>query len=172
MELNDLAPAVIILVAIGILLGIGIYTIAEVRTEVATDYAGADNSVNLTSAAGTTTLTDSTKDDYAVSAVTAVNGSAVTIPTTYYNYTTAGVVSWAEALYNGSTAYYASNNNGVNVTSTFTYDKADSAEEGLGDVMDGLAGFSGWIAVIVLVIAASVVLGVVLRSFGQKTMNV
>jgi len=43
----------------------------------------------------------------------------------------------------------------------------DDAGTAINDTIDGLADFSGWIAVIVVVIAAAIVLGIVLRSFGQ-----
>lgn len=168
MELKDLMPAIIAILLIGLALGIGMFTMAEVRTQVATDHAGTDNNINLTLAAGTTTLADSTKDDYALSAVTAINSSGSTIPaTTYYNFTSAGVITWGVGLYDGSSAYYSAGEENVNVSSTFTYDKANSAEEGIGDAIDGIGNFSGWIAVIVVVLSAAIVLGIVLRSFGK-----
>lgn len=166
MNLNDMAPAVVTLILVGLLLGIGIFVMAEVRDNVALEQTGTDNGINLTLAAGTTTLADSTKDDYSVSALAIVNLTGSTIPATYYSFTDAGVVTWEEALYNGSTDYYATGTANVNVTSTYTYDRADSAEEGIGDAIDGLTGFSGWMAVIVVVLASAIVLGIVLRSFG------
>lgn len=37
----------------------------------------------------------------------------------------------------------------------------------INTTIEGLGDFAGWIAVIVVVIAAAIVLGIVLRSFGQ-----
>jgi len=165
MDLKDLAPAVTIILLAGLLLGIGIYTMSEVRDNVATEYTGADNNVNLTLSSGTTTLSDASKDDYYVSEVSVINGTGDTIPSSQYSFTNAGVVTWIENLYNGTSDYYTTGTANVNVSSTYTYDKANSPEEGIGDAMDGLGDFSGWFAVIVVVIAAAVVLGIVLRSF-------
>ena len=41
------------------------------------------------------------------------------------------------------------------------------ASKAINETIDGLSDFSGWIAVIVVVLAAALVLGIVLRSFGQ-----
>lgn len=43
-----------------------------------------------------------------------------------------------------------------------------TASDAINDTMVGLATFSSWIAVIVVVVAAAIVLGVVLSSFGTK----
>jgi len=46
------------------------------------------------------------------------------------------------------------------------------ATAAINDTIDGLGDFSGWIAVIVVVIAAAIVLGIVLRSFGTGARGV
>jgi type II secretory pathway component PulF len=43
-----------------------------------------------------------------------------------------------------------------------------NASEAINDTIEGLGDFSDWIAVIVVVIAAAIVLGVVLSSFGSN----
>lgn len=167
MDINDLLPAVVTILIIGIVLGLGLFIMSEVRTNVATDYTGSDTLLNLTDEAPSTTLSDASKDDYTLSAVTVVNVTGDTISSDYYSFTDAGVITWEEALYNGSTDYYDAGTKDVNVTSTYTYDATDSPEEGINEALDGLANFSGWIAVIVVVLAAAIVLGIVLRSFGE-----
>ena len=168
MDLQDLTPVIVTIFLIGIVLGLGIYILSEVRENVATDYTGTDNLVNVSATAptNTTTLTDASKDDYNLSSVTVVNESGTTIPSGFYTYTGAGVITWNSTIVANDTAYYPADTSTVNITSTYTYDATDSPEEGIGDTMDGLLDFSGWIAVIVVVIAAAVVLGIVLRSFG------
>ncbi len=42
-----------------------------------------------------------------------------------------------------------------------------TASEAINDTLTGVAGFSDWIAIIVVVIAAAIVLGIVLSSFGR-----
>ena len=48
----------------------------------------------------------------------------------------------------------------------------DDAGTAINDTIEGLATFTGWIAIIVVVIAAAIVLGVVMRSFGANTVGV
>ena len=48
----------------------------------------------------------------------------------------------------------------------------DGATAALNDTIDGLGDFAGWIAVIVVVLAAAIVLGIVLRSFGTGARGV
>lgn len=45
---------------------------------------------------------------------------------------------------------------------------SNDASGAINDTITGLAGFADWIAVIVVVIAAAIVLGVVLSSFGGR----
>jgi len=165
MDLNDLYPAVLTIVLIGLVLGIGIYVMAEVREEIATDHTGTDFEVNVTatSPANTTTLSDSTADGYYLKTIDTVvydNGSATVIPASNYSFTTAGVITWADEL-------VLVGDNRVNVTTTYIYDATNSPEEAVNDSLEGLADFASWIAVIVVVLAAAIVLGIVLRSFGQ-----
>ena len=44
----------------------------------------------------------------------------------------------------------------------------DDAGTAINDTITGLAGLSDWIAVIVVVIAAAIVLGIVISSFGRS----
>jgi len=44
----------------------------------------------------------------------------------------------------------------------------DTAGTAVNDTIDGLADFADWVAIIVVVIAAAIVLGVVLSSFGRS----
>jgi len=45
----------------------------------------------------------------------------------------------------------------------------NDASGAINDTITGIAGFADWIAVIVVVIAAAIVLGIVLSSFGRGT---
>ena len=59
---------------------------------------------------------------------------------------------------------------GLYVLSTFAGQLSSDAvaQEAVNDTIEGLDDFAGWIAIIVVVIAAAVVLGVVLSSFGTR----
>lgn len=170
MNLRDMLPAVTIIILIGLVLGIGLYVMDEVQENIATERTGEDNNLNLTDTQpeNTTTLSDASKEDYELLSVdSVVNGTGDEIPDTYYNASSDGVITWSSDLVAGNTDYYASNDSNVNVTSTFIYAADGTAEGSLNETIEGLSDFSGWIAVIVVVIAAAIVLGIVLRSFGQ-----
>ena len=59
---------------------------------------------------------------------------------------------------------------GLYVLSTFASNISSDlvAQEAVNTTIEGLDDFATWIAIIVVVIAAAIVLGVVLSSFGQK----
>jgi hypothetical protein len=158
-ELRDLTPAVITIVLIGIVLGIGVYVLSEFRTQVATDYAGSDLLVpaNTTTGYDTATLSDSSKTNYKLSSISVVNATDAHAWTNF-TFTEAGVVTFGTDILAAEGS--------VNITSVYTYDASGSPESALSNTTSGLGDFAGWIAVIVVVIAAAIVLGIVLRSFG------
>ena len=63
---------------------------------------------------------------------------------------------------------------GLYVLSTFaTQISSDTtAQTAVNTTISGLADFADWIAIIVVVIAAAIVLGVVLSSFGQRASGI
>ena len=63
---------------------------------------------------------------------------------------------------------------GLYVLSTFaTQISSDTtAQTAVNTTIAGLADFADWIAIIVVVIAAAIVLGVVLSSFGQRASGI
>jgi len=172
MALGDIYPAVLTIVMIGIVLGIGLFILSEVRSNIATEYTGTDVSVNLTATPPTnqTTLTDATKTGYGLISVAIINDTGTyTIPTSNYTTTSGGVITWAKEL--TDTTNYPDDYL-VNISSTYIYDFTDSPEESVNLTVTGLATFADWIAIIVVVIAAAIVLGIVLSSFGRRTPGV
>ena len=59
---------------------------------------------------------------------------------------------------------------GLYVLATFSdqISTSETAQEAVNTTITGLATFADWIAIIVVVISAAIVLGVVLSSFGQR----
>ena len=162
MSIGDLYPAVLTVVLVGMMLGVGLYVLSTLHTSIAVDYAGSQ--VGINTSAGTTTITDAALTSFALVGdtpilVNASNGAA----NTNFTYTAAGVFTW------GSDVVALSNNGLVNLSSyTYNYDATDSPEESITTSIAGVATFADWIAIIVVVIAAAIVLGVVLSSFGRK----
>ena len=166
MSLGDLYPAVLTLVIIGILLGIGIYTLDQVAEGVASE----DITVtNETITLGTTAISVDTADDcqareFAIVAlINATGGEAVLA--TNYTFSTAGLLTGAS----GADEF---NNTSTKISYTYTGTTATSSTdacEALGTSVTGTGGFASWIAIIVVVLAAAIILGVVLSSFGRNS---
>ena len=159
-SLGDLYPAVLTIVLIGIILGIGIFILTETSKAISSTTITVNNESGIDS---TTTTAVSKADDCGFSnfAVTAVDNGTLSIPSTAYT-TDAdlGTIIATGTTYNSSD---------WNVS--YTYDGGDTSTTGYCGVLEtsasGIGGFASWIAVIVVVLAAAVVLGIVLSSFGR-----
>ena len=158
MSIGDMYPAVLTIVLIGIVLGIGLYVLSTFHDTITPATAGSQDGIN--SSTGSTTLTDSTLAQFDVSALVAINGTGGGTLTNY-TFTSAGVITW------GADIVAANTDTKINTTYTYTYDATDGAAEAVTTTISGLATFADWIAIIVVVIAAAIVLGVVLTSFGR-----
>jgi len=156
LTLEEMYPAVLTIILIGIVLGVGLYVLSEFRVSIGTETTAQEHQ----NATGTTvTLDDSTNTGYYLKEISGVilsNGSSL-----YSNATasTSGVVT----IGNTSTL-----DDFINITSVYIYDVTDSPEATTSNFISGLSGFADWIAIIVVVIAAAVVLGIVLNSFGRR----
>ena len=153
-------PAVLTIVLVGIVLGVGLYVLSTFHDNVTPDRSGSQTLINCSTA---TTLTDSSLAQFALSTIDTAaytNGTAIT----NYTVTSAGVITWGADLDAQCTAA----NSTTAVTYTYTYDEANTAAEAVTTTVSGLADFATWIAIIVVVIAAAIVLGIVLTSFGRR----
>lgn len=162
MSLGDMYPAVLTLVLVGLVLGAGLYVLAEFREGIAGQYSGSQAYVNTST--GTTTLTDAALTSFKIVdgttpvLINATGGTAYT----NFTYTSAGVFTW------GTDIDAAGDESTFNVSYTYIYDATDSTEATMTSVVTGLDDFATWVAIIVVVIAAAVVLSVVLSSFGRR----
>ena len=159
MSIGDMYPAVLTIILVGMVLGVGLYVLATFHTQIGTDQAGAQTLINTS--AGTTTLTESTATNYELKSMVAIN-STLGATVTNYTFTSAGVITW------GSNLVADAGTETINVTTVYIYDRADSPEETTTTVITGIATFADWIAIIVVVTAAAIVLGIVLTSFGRR----
>lgn len=160
MSLGDLYPAVLTILMIGLILGVGLYVLSTFHRTMSTDYTGSQDAINTSS--GTTTLSDASKTEfYLVPDSLTVARTDGTVETNF-TVTTAGVITWNVSITGNQTTL-------VNATAyTYNYDDSDTPEEAITTSIAGIATFADWIAIIVVVIAAAIVLGVVLTSFGRK----
>ncbi len=152
-------PAVLTIVLVGIVLGVGLYVLSAFHDQLTPDVSGTQDLINAST--GTTTLTDAALTEFSLSSIdTVINQTSIAF--TNYTSTSAGVITW------GADMVTASSTDLLNLTYTYTYDSADSAQKAVTTTLTGLATFADWIAIIVVVIAAAIVLGIVLSSFGGK----
>lgn len=159
MSLDDLYPSILAIILIGITLGAGLYILTSLHDSIQANYTGTQNSINAS--AGTTTLTDASKSNFNLTSISSVVNQTGTAATNY-TFTSAGVITW------GANIVSASGVDLLNVTYAYTYDNDATAEAAITNVSTGLDDFASWIAIIVVVIAAAIVLGVVLSSFGRN----
>ena len=158
MSIGDMYPAVLTIVLIGIVLGVGLFVLSTLHTSISTDYSGSQVSINTT--VGTTTLTDASKTEFAIVSTPVLINATTGTAFTNFTYTTAGVMTW------GADIKTAGDDDLFNITYTYNYDATGTPEESITTTVTGLATFADWIAIIVVVIAAAIVLGIVLSSFG------
>ena len=160
MSIGDMYPAVLTIVLVGIVLGVGLFVLSTLHTSISVDYTdGAQTGINTST--GTTTLTDAALTEFAITAKPVVINGTTGTGFTNFTYTAAGVVTW------GGDIVIAGALDLFNITYDYNYDATDTPEESITTTITGLATFADWIAIIVVVIAAAIVLGVVLSSFGS-----
>lgn len=158
MSIGDMYPAVLTILMIGIVLGVGLFILSTFHDTIATVYTGAQDSINTST--GTTTLTDAALTNFNMSVLAVINDTGGGTLTNF-TYTGAGVITWGADIVAAGDAL-------VNTTYTYIYDATSSPEEALTTTISGIATFADWIAIIVVVIAAAIVLGIVLTSFGGR----
>ena len=160
MSIGDMYPAVLTIVMIGIVLGVGLFVLSTLHTSISTDYTGAQVGINTST--GTTTLADASKTEFALTAKPVLINATTGTAFTNFTYTTAGVMTWGDDIKTAGALDL------FNITTAYTYDATGTSEESITTTITGLATFADWIAIIVVVIAAAIVLGVVLSSFGSR----
>lgn len=165
MSIDSMIPVVTLLVLIGIVMGLGLYVMNQTNEAISTTTnTVANETLTTVTQTGETvaTSTDCGFRDFAVTTAynaTAGNGTVIGSG----NYTVSaneGIVYAADSQFN---------NTDWNVTYTYTGDEGVDSCEALETSLTGLSGFADWIAVIVVVIAAAIVLGIVMSSFGRRS---
>jgi len=166
LSLNDMYPAVLTIVLIGIILGIGLYTLDKVAEGVASETIAITNeTVHL----GTSPVSVATVGDCKARTFTLVgilNGTTnATVPANNYTFSTAGLLTGTsgENINNDSDTFFSYTYVGTPYTGT------TDACESLGTAVTSTGGFANWIAVIVVVLAAAIILGIVISSFGKRS---
>ena len=162
MSIGDMYPAVLTIMMVGIVLGVGLFVLSTLHTSIATDYAGTQDGINASTV--TTVLTDATKTEFAIIDTPVLINETTGTAFTNFTCTAAGTCTWGTDIIAAGSA----GSELFNISYTYNYDLTSSPEESLTTTITGLATFADWIAIIVVVIAAAIVLGIVLSSFGKR----
>ena len=158
--LSDLYPAVLAIVLIGIALGVGIFVLNETADAISnTEFTvNTENVTIITSGVAVSNAANDCFNTFAVVAVANLSGSLVPAS----NYT----VDADAGTIGNTSSYYGVNDWTVNYTYLGPVAGTISCAR-LGTTSTGVGGLASWIAVIVVVLAAAIVLGVVINSFGK-----
>lgn len=171
--LNALAGATLTIVMIGVLLGLGLYVLMETQQGLTTTNTVSTNETIAVTTAGTAVSTATQCGFNTFAVVTVLNGSTEFYEVGAGNYTVsadAGTIQNITADDN-----VCANAGECTWNITYTYRASDDGDttvnnacDSLTNTSDGLGGLANWIAIIVVVMAAAIVLGVVLSSFGGR----
>ena len=163
-QVGAMAPAILTLVVAGIILVLGVIILQEMRdTDTFTKaISGTVSNEVITTVTETGENLAKATAPAGVCTVTAVTNStsATAIPSTNYTATNCNVKY--SSVGNGQ----GFNNSNWNVT--YTYTEGDEAYRGTNDTIVGLGSFGDFWTIIVLAIVASIVIGLILMSFGGK----
>jgi len=165
LTLSSIYPAVLAIVVVGIVLGLGLYILVEVNKGISSDTITIVNETPVTFAGTPGTALGQASDcqarDFVINLL--YNGSEEELNSDNYTVTAAGnLVATVANEFIGQD---------MNVSYTYTGTERTSTTDPcttMETTGTGLAGFADWIAVIVVIIAAAIVLGIVLSSFGSK----
>jgi len=148
MEIKELYPAIYMLVIVGLLVGVAVLTFDKFGVAVKDETIITDELQTITGGAATLTNDD-------VIDITELRNQTVTMHTSEYNWTTAGVIT--------------TNHTWPELNATYTYDKDTKATTFMtaGSTAVGDIGVT-WMSLIVTVLVLGVILVLTLRAFSNK----
>jgi protein involved in ribonucleotide reduction len=168
--LNDLYPAVLLVIVIGIALGIGIFVLNETADATST------TAYRVTNESITATLLDNAGGATLAGAATCGSQTFAVYYVINASNSTGGIIAPGNYTYDvdlGRISNISRDRMGTPWNVSYTYvgtadDSATSSCNVLETSSTGIGGLADWIAIIIVVLAASIVLGIVVGSFGKK----
>jgi len=166
-SIEDLSPIVLTLIIIGVLFGAGLYVLSEFSgkvVETLTVDVANETTTSIVNETGVS-LSASIAKDVSCTVTSVINAINNTIFTSG-NYTSdasactityAGVGTFNDTLWN--------------VSYTFSATNATAASAGIGNASQGIGDLAGWIPIIVIVLAAAIMIGIVIRYFTGKAVE-
>ena len=154
MEIKDLYPLVLMIVFVGLLLGVGILVLDKFG-EAAKDSTTIVN--NTLAAVGAASVTLSHDDVTSVTSIVNASGDSNYRLTTDYNFTTAGVFTFARNISNNT------------VLVSYVYDRDTISTTSAANSAAAISDIStSWLSLIITIAILAIILGLVIRSFAIK----
>jgi hypothetical protein len=166
MELKNLTGAIITLILIAILVGIGLTVLGQLSTESRIDTAYTSDRFNATNES-CTALTNSA---ITTTSATFINSSGTAVSSACFAWDATGrragscVLLVSSAACSGVYRYTL-------VNASYTYGAATTASTSTATAVTAIGGFATWFTVLVVIISAAIIIGLVMRSFGGSKNN-
>ena len=157
MQLNDMAPAVLTIVLIGIVIGVGIITLDRFGVAVKTSTPIINETIAITSGTGQTTNDDLTSLSYFGNSTPISTDMTTIVITEQVNWTNTGAITI-------NTGNFSTDGN---FDISYVYDRDSAATTAVFSARNATDDFVTWLPVIIIIIAAAIILGLVLGSFRQ-----
>jgi len=159
--IGEISAFVMILVVVGISLAIGLTVMSSIQSNQWTSTAGSNVTGNWN--LSTTATTVSSLRDCAFTTVVIKNTNGTDTLVATGNYTTANNPCTITGI--NTSGYY---HQFVNITANYTYNHDSVTSNITNGAITAGSAFSEWFAIIVIVFAAAVILGLVLSNLGGK----
>ena len=163
--LEDIRGIVFILIVLGMLFGVGLYVLGELRYKVAVSesYTNVNESIATVINGTGVEINNASLRDCAISSAICVNASSTgaegIIPTA--NYTTTGCrITLLDSEANNNTLW--------NCTTTVSYRIDKSASSGIMNATLATNDLAAWLPIIVVILVASIIILIVVRKFGSE----
>jgi hypothetical protein len=161
MDLKDLAPMVLLIIVCGMLLGVGVITFQSFRSSALTTTTVSAENITIASGVGQTAFNN-------VTGFTLFGN--VTVNTTINASLRSAVTVSAEGVVTASATYWKDSGAGISdYLLYYTYNGETPTTSVMSNMVKGVADIpSVWFGLIITIVILSIILGLVINSFGQR----
>lgn len=161
MKINDMYPAVLTLLLVAILVGVGLTVLSGVSTSVRTTATATDDQFTAltTSCVDVGTYIDTSSASFE-------NQTAQSYSTACFTWDLTGSRKGTCVTLSADAACLSANNTAINTT--YTYGASNEAQTAVDLGITSTDDFVDWFAIIVVIIAAAIIIGLVLKSFSGR----
>jgi len=165
MKINDMYSATLLIVLVAILIGVSLTMLANFSTQVRQEATQIDDTVYLWTINYTPDLTQ----DYITT------GTGITVENANGTSTfSSACLTWDKTgTFAGdsiklTTSPACNELNGTDVNVSYTYGASTNAQTNIDTSLSSIGNFVTWFSIIIVVIAAGIIIGIVIRSFSGR----